>query len=175
MAHFEDIEERDEEDEEYEKCIIETPGEFSHASFTMIPNDIHRNITWARWRSRPRASTAWLLIGCIIRKEMKNKLADAIYKEYFLKRKLLVARYTQQGLAELFGYADRRAISNQLVKCEKEGIFKIEMMPWRNKKKRIYIFGSWENTTGIHHVETIDMFTKFRKEEAERKLKKFVV
>jgi hypothetical protein len=110
----------------------------------------------------------------VIRAKMNNRIADFIYKEYFIKRKLLASRFSQQGLAELLGYASKKGINNQLMKCEKEGVFRVEWLkvPWRKKKLKIYVFGSWENKTGNDHVETIDMFTKFKKEDAEKKLKK---
>jgi hypothetical protein len=158
-----------EEDIEFENCMNSDSGKIVLPSFTMLPNDIHRNILWQKWRGSPRASTIWLLIGYIIRRKMNNPIADKIYYEYYKKRKLLVARYTQQGLADLFGYNDRRGINNHIKACEKEGVLKVEEMPWKSRKIKIYIFGSWQKL-GDAYVETLDMFTKFRKEEAKRRL-----
>lgn len=169
------FEKRLDEDVEFENCISKQPGKVSMSSFTMTPNDIHRNITWEKWRGTPKASTVWLLIGYIIRKRMNNPIADKIYENYYKERHLLVARYTQQGLANMFGYRDRRGINNHLKACERDSIFKIEEMPWGNRTIRIYIFGSWENKTGCNYVETFDMFTKFRKEDADKRIvKKFI-
>lgn len=166
------LEERLEEDVVFERCLRESKDEFKQPSFTMIPNDIHRNILWERWRGTPRASTVWLLIGYILRKKVNNPIADKIYEEYYKKRNLLVARYTQQGLAELLEYNDRRAINNHLKACEKDKVFHTEDMIWGTRKIKIYIFGSWENKTGCNYVETFDMFREFRKREADRLLEK---
>lgn len=166
------LEERLEEDLEFERCVTETPGMFKQASYVQVPNDINRNVIWQKWRGTPRASTAWFLIGHIIRARCKNPIADAIYNNYYKKRHLLAARYTQQSIAEIFGYSGRSAVNNHLKSCENDGIFRVEEMPWGSRKIKIYIFGSWENKTGCNYIETFDMFTKFRKEEADRILSK---
>lgn len=166
------LEEREKEDIEFEQCINAVPGEFKQASFTMLPNSMHRNVPWQKWRGSPKASTVWWLVGYIIRAKIGNPIADRIYEKYYKKRHLLVARYTQQSIAEIFGYRDRRAVNNHLMACKNEGIFRVEELPWGNRKIKIYIFGSWENKTGCNYIETFDMFNKFKKLDGNRKLAK---
>lgn len=168
-----------EEDKEFEECINKCPPVFKQASFVKEPMDIIRNVTYEKWRGSKRASTAWLLFGYTIRARCGNGIADAIYEKYYKKRKLIAARYTHQGLSEIMDYKDRRAIWNHLTACKKEGIFYVEEMPWtsrgRTRDIKIYVFGSWENVGGDNYIETVDMFTKFRKEDADSRLaKKFI-
>ena len=161
------------EDKEFEKAIVKAPAIFKQSSYIKEPMDIIRNVEYQKWRGTPKASTAWMLLGYVIRARCGNGIADKIYEEYYKKRHLLAARYTHQGLADMFGYKGRQGVTNHIKACKDEGIFTIEEMPWfsrgRTRNIKIYVFGSWQNIDD-NYIETIDMFTKFRKESAEKKL-----
>jgi hypothetical protein len=110
----------------------------------------------------------------IIRKNCGNAIADTIFERYYIKRNLLVARYTHQGLANLLGYKGRSAVHNHLTDCKNMGLFKTEEMPWyshgRKRAIKIYIFGSWKRIDDETYIETYDLFTKFKQIEAKRRL-----
>ena len=169
------------EDKEFEAAVNKAPAVVEVKSFIKVPNDLLRNAIYEKWRGTPRASTAWMLLGYVIRSRINNPIGDKIYEEYYLKRHLLAARYTNQGLADLFGYKGRQRVNNHIIACEKEQIFRVEKMPWtsrgRTRNIYVYVFGSWKyagDPADDHRVETIDMFSKFRKELAESKLAKLI-
>lgn len=165
-------EERLEEDKEYEEFICEAPAYVEKISYSKYPTKLQQNPLWQKWRATSRASVADFLFGFSIRKEMKNKIAAKIYYEFYRKRNIIAARFTQQGLAERLGYKDRRGVNNHMVKLAEEGIFKIHYMPWRDREIRVYEFGVWRVENDCDYLETIHMYTKFNKLWAEEKIRR---
>ena len=155
--------ERLDEDKEYEECIVNTPTTVETESFIKLPTRLMRNRFYQQWRCTKRASTAEFLFGFTIRKRCGNAIADLLYNKYYVEKKLLVARFTHQGLAERLGYKDRRGINNHMVELEKENIFTVHEEPWRDRSIRVYEFGTWDNKTGNDYFEIVHMYTKFNK------------
>jgi len=169
MEYYEEVLD---EDKEYEKCMIEVPPMIMRESFVKIPTSILRNPEYQKWRATARASVAEFLFGFVVRSRCGNLIADHLYKKYYREQGLLVARFTHQGLAERMGYRDRRGINNHMVVLEKEGIFKSRMEPWRNRKIKIYEFGTWANLQGCNYIENVYMYSKFHKLHAENNIGK---
>ena len=165
-------EEQLDEDKEYEECIVKTSPTFVIESFIKLPTRLMRNRFYQQWRCTKKASTAEFLFGFTIRKRCKNAIADMLFDKYYKEKKLLVARFTHQGLAERLGYKDRRGINNHMVALENEGIFKVHKEPWKNRILRIYEFGTWDNKTGNDYFEIIHMYTKFNKILADYEIEK---
>ena len=149
------------ENKEYEDCITKAPATVTKESFVKLPTRLMRNKFYQKWRGTQRASTAEFLMGFVIRKKYGNSIADKIYEEYYCKRQLLVARFTQQGLADRLGYKDCRGVNNHMTKLEKEGIFKVHDNRWNGRKLKIYEFGYWDDVTGNDYFEVIYMYKKF--------------
>lgn len=162
------------EDKEYENHIVSCPPTIVRESFVKIPNKIIRNPFYQKWRATSRASVADFLFGFVIRNKCGNPIADHLYNEYYVKKKLLVARFTHQGLAERLGYKDRRGINNHMVVLEEEEVFKVHIEPWRNREIRVYEFGAWENLQGCNYIEIIHMHRKFSKILTEHNLEKLL-
>lgn len=160
------------EDREFEECIVKSAPIIETESFIKLPSRLMRNCFYQQWRCTKRASTAEFLFGFTIRKKCGNAIADMLYDKYYIGEKLLVSRFTHQGLAERLGYKDRRGINNHMVDLEKEEIFKIHKEPWRNRIIRVYEFGTWDNKTGSDYFEIVHMYTKFNKILASYELEK---
>lgn len=171
MEYYEEVLD---EDREYEECMIKTPPMIVRESFIKIPTSIIRNPEYQKWRSTSRASVADFLFGFVIRNNCGNSIADFLYKRFYKEKKLLVARFTHQGLAERLGYKDRRGVNNHMIVLEKEGIFKTHIEPWRNRRIKIYEFGSWINVNGTNYIESVYMYNKFHNLHTEKKLEKLL-
>jgi len=167
---FEQEEDYTYENQEMEATLIKTPPTMTHDSYTKISTRMLRNPHYQAWRGTSRGSVADFLFGFTIRRKCGNAIADMLYDKYYVGKRLLVARFTQDGLAKLLGYKDRKSINKQMKLLEKEGIFKVHMEPWRGKKIRVYEFGYWENKTGTDYVEVLHFFCKFNKMLADEQL-----
>lgn len=160
-------EERLEEDREYEEHMTCSVPIMVRESFVKIPTRVFQSVTFNQWIGKARASVASYLFGFVIRAKMGNKIANHLYQKYYVEQRLLVSRFTQQGLAERLGYRDRRGVNNHMISLYEEGIFKVHEEPWNGRVLRVYEFGNWECVKG-NYIENVYMWDKFLKLEAER-------
>lgn len=169
---FEQEEDYTYENQEMEAALVKSPPTMVHDSYTKISTRMIRNPYYQAWRGTAAGSIADFLFGFAIRKKCGNAIADMLYEKYYRDKKLIVSRFTQEGLAKLLGYKNRKGVEKHMRALEKDGIFKIHMETWRNKKIRVYEFGYWENKTGTDYVEVLHFFCKFNKMLADSNLSK---
>lgn len=166
------VEDRSEEDKEFEELVLRTVPIEYQSPFWKLPYPFLRSNVFTKWITESKAQSWIRLYSCVIRADMNNKIASFLYHKYYVGKHKLVARFTQDGLAQSLGYKDRRGVNNHLVKLEKEGVIKIIPEKWNNRYIRVYDFGNWieEDNTKI---ERIYFNSIMRKNIGELALKKF--
>lgn len=164
------IEDRSEEDKEFEEFMAKTVPIEYQSPFLKIPCPFLRSNVFTRWITESKAQSWLRLYSFIIRAKMNNKIAAFLYDKYYIGKHKLVARFTQDGLAQSLEYKDRRGVNNHLVKLEKEGVIKIIPEKWNNRYIRVYDFGTWSEVDNSK-IERLYFNSVMRKKIGELKLK----
>jgi len=164
------VEDRSEEDKEYEDFILRTVPIEHQAPFWKIAYPFLRSNVFTQWITESKAQSWMRLFSCTIRADMNNKIASFLYHKYYVGKHKIVARFTQDGLAQSLGYKDRRGVNNHIVKLEKEGVIKVIPEKWNNRYIRVYDFGSWHEVDNTK-IERLYFDSVMRKKIGELKLK----
>lgn len=164
---------RTEEDREFEIELKKYAAIEYRAPFLKIPIPMLRSNIFIQWLTSAKAQSWFRLYSYIIRAKMSSKMASHIYKKYYVEKHKLVARFTQESLAQSLGFKDRRAANNHIVKLEKDGVIKIVDEPWGNRSIRLYEFGTWSKTED-GKSESLHLFSTMRKLIGEKNLNEFL-
>ena len=167
MEGYEEKKIRD--DDEYERQLCSVPPTIKISTYTKVATELIRNPLYQKWRGTARGSIAEFLYGFTIRARMNNAIADMLLENYYKEKRLLVARFTMQGLATRLGYKNRAGIINHMKVLEEEGIFKVHIEPWKGRNLRVYEFGYWDIAGVDTYFEVLHMHNKFHKLLAEKK------
>ena len=140
-------------------------------SFVKLPNALVRNPLYQKWRGTARGSLAEFLLGYIIRGRTNSPVANKILDEFYIEKRLLVARFDNDTLAQKLGYKDRRGIIRHITQLQEEGIIKIhDINNWYDYKVRLFEVGKWKMDKQNRYIEIIHMYSKFHKMLAEKNL-----
>lgn len=159
------------EEEIFNQKLIDTDPKIITNSFLITPVRFLRNPEFIKWNCTSRSGTFWHLYSYIIRQDMENKIATYLYKKYYLGKKRLVARFTQEKLSKQLNYKGKQAANNHLSKLIDEGVIQVCDEHIGNIRIKIYDFGHWK-FIGDKHIEFLHVHKKFDEKAIKHNQKK---
>ncbi len=161
------------EDVEFGELIQQTIPVELIAPFMQIDiRQLQQNNLLLDWIGSARFKIWARLFSFSIRQKMKNDIAIKIYENYYVKKQLVVARFSYNALANTLG-CTKQAVNRQLKILQKEGAFKLHKMKLKKKDIFIYEFGTWEWLPDGRKYERLHILNKLKKLDAKNKLKKY--
>lgn len=135
--------------------------------FLQIPHRLSRNWDFLKWFSS-KEGQIWLHLQSYIKREPEDiKAWINMYDEYFVKRKELAARWSEENIAKHL-HTDKSRVSKCFKSMEERGIIRIDKYSTHRTTINVYVLGTHD---GLH--STYFAFTHFIKMEAEKNLNKY--
>lgn len=123
------------------------------------------------WMGSARFKTWARLFSFSIRHKIPNRMALKIYEDYYIKKQLVVSRFSYVALADTLG-CTKQAINTHMKRLQSEKAFKVHTMKWRNRDISVYEFGRWELLPNGKKYEHLHIFNELRKLNAKNKMEK---